>query len=442
MKYVLLTVLFFLLAGCGGGNSSSEEQREPNGSESSVPSTTSQPTIEPTATPSPTPSPTITVEATSTPTSTPMATATPTEASSLFLPPDGKIINIVGQNNGTIAEYIDAFDVHPAGVTSYIAVNAVDTGTFLDSLSGTANWGAGDINIPELAELYPNSILHIGVDAVEQLPAIVAGQLDEQIISLLNQLSALNRPVFMRWAWEFDGIGWTNYDPEEYKLAWVRMHQILHGERSVNGAFVDPNARNRIALVYQAAASCFSQETPDTAEAYAEHIEQWWPGAEYVDWFSLSYFAPHVCGTEFLNGAVLFANKPHINRPVMISESAPQGYMLGSDNLFGDKNYSINFDGGERIAKTGEEIYNEWFVDYRRFIAENNIRYVAYIADDWDKMPLWDGPPYDAGYWGDTELWEDDFIQNKWIEDMIDNEDVLNASDDLFCLIGYQTCDQ
>ena len=355
----------------------------------------------------------------------------------LFMPPEGKRVNVVGQNNPTIAEYVSAFEVVPGGVTGYLRFSAVDTDPEFDALAGTINWGAGDINIPELAQLYPNSSIHIGVDAGGELAAILRGEHDAKLLSMFNQLSALDRPVFFRWAWEMDGLPWTGYDPEEHKAAWVYMYEILHGLRNVDGEFVDPNARDRIALVFQVAASCYAFDVDYDAEGYADYLENtWWPGAEYVDWFSLSYFTPAVCGTAYVEGAALFASRPSVNRPMMISESTPQGYQMGNDNAFGGPNHSIYHDGGERVAKTGEEIYNEWFVDYRAYIERHNIRYVAYIADDWDKEPLW-APPYNLGYWGDGELWEDAYIEQKWIEDMLENDEVLNGIDNLFCLINY-----
>ena len=359
-------------------------------------------------------------------------------ASPRFLPPEGKRVNVVGQNNDTIKDYVNAFNTEPGGVTGYLSISEVDSFSIYDSLNGTANWGSGNVDLSELVYLYPNSTLHLGLYLGEDLPDAAEGEYDQNILSLLNKLTEFDRPVFLRWGYEADGNGWNDYDPRLFKASWWRLFEILYGLRDVNGVFVNPDAKHHIALVFQVAASCFSTNTPDTADKYADHIEQWWPGSQFVDYFSVSYFAPHVCGNEYLDGAVAFAKRPDIDKPLMISESTPQGYMIGDDNSYGGSHYTDNWGNGtQKSPKTGEQIYQEWFQGYRDFIEEHNIRYVGYIADDWDKLPMWT-EPYSNGFWGDARIWENPVMKQKWQEDMLDNPDVLNASEELFCQIDFR----
>ncbi|MYB36888.1 MAG: hypothetical protein F4Y26_05760 [Gammaproteobacteria bacterium] len=92
-------------------------------------------------------------------------------------------------------------------------------------------------------------------------------------------------------------------------------------------------------------------------------------------------------------------------KPVMVAEAAPQGYDLRRltrrftgplwDGTAGDR---------ERML-SDREIWNAWYAPLFRFLHEHRraIRALAYINCHWDAQPMW-GPPYQAGYWGDSRL--------------------------------------
>ena len=92
-------------------------------------------------------------------------------------------------------------------------------------------------------------------------------------------------------------------------------------------------------------------------------------------------------------------------KPVMIAEAAPQGFDLANSTR---RFISAIWDGEAAkgsVHRSAEEIWNAWYEPLFRFMEDNRdvIRALAYINCNWEAQPMW-GPPYDAGYWGDSQL--------------------------------------
>lgn len=107
------------------------------------------------------------------------------------------------------------------------------------------------------------------------------------------------------------------------------------------------------------------------------------------------------------------------NKPVMISEASPQGYDLSELTKANISPVLDGPSGKNRVKKTPEEIWNEWFKPFFEFVYENSdvIRVVAYINADWDSQPMW-GPPYANGYWGDSRVQVNPIIRNLWLKEI------------------------
>lgn len=203
--------------------------------------------------------------------------------SGMFVPPSGSTLFIIGQDNDTIGEYMNAIpSPQPGGVTSYTSLNR------LEGTNHTTNYGSGTLHLNDLAHKYPESVIALGLNVVDYLSVINAGQSDDKIIRLLNLLASYDRPVFLRFGYEFDG-GWNHYHPEEYKRAWIYFRKQIQAKGVTNAA-----------MVWQSAACCEGtyQQQP---------IEAWYPGDEYVDWMGLSFFTQPTCDYRPLDELLEFA---------------------------------------------------------------------------------------------------------------------------------------
>jgi hypothetical protein len=123
------------------------------------------------------------------------------------------------------------------------------------------------------------------------------------------------------------------------------------------------------------------------------------------------------------------------NKPVMIAESAPQGYHLKD---LTKRNITGILDGaaGHHIRKlTPQQIWKNWYEPFFKFIKANKnlVRAVAYINANWDAQTMW-GPPYNNGYWGNSQVQENEYISRQWQKEISKNN-WLHGSERLFSLL-------
>lgn len=326
-------------------------------------------------------------------------TLTPTPAiRGKFAPPPGKTLFILGQDNDTIDAYLDAFpEPQPGGLTSYTSLQR------LEGLETKTDYGAGTVHLTQLANDHPHSVIALGLYLVGYLPAITSGQADAKIDKLLDVLEGLDRPVFLRFGYEFDGA-WNRYDPADYVSAWKYFHAQIQAKGSRN-----------VVLVWQSAAYC-------GGTFGGQPMEAWYPGDDYVDWIGLSYFTPGDCEYRPLNELLEFA-RAHA-KPVMIAESAPQRYSTST--------LTYSTDGKSFTACRPEQIWDEWYTPYFNFIHKNAdvIRAVAYINTHWDAQPMW-GSPYSNGYWGDSRVQANATLRQRWLTEL-DREIWIFGGESLF----------
>jgi FRG1-like domain/Glycosyl hydrolase family 26 len=323
-----------------------------------------------------------------------------------FTPPNGQRLSFIGQDIPSVNAYKGSGGFQtPAGVTTYIN----DANNGLRNTVGAAN---ATNNAVQSANENPNSCISIGYYMVNQTNAIAAGQRDAQIRDLANYISEVNRPVFLRIGYEFDGA-WNAYNQTSYINAFKRIVDIIRQ---------NPNAAKWLVTVWQSCTSVFD----DNIDGGRENIAAYYPGDNYVDWVGLSWFllpneVSTVGGTvstqSFLTTELVNFGRSH-GKPIMISESTPQGYQLDINN---NCNISPGWDGAAGqgcVNKTAAQIWNEWYVPFFNFIYGNaDVRAVAYINANWDAQPQW-GPPYGSGYWGDTRVESNATIKNNWIAEL------------------------
>ena len=324
-----------------------------------------------------------------------------------FLPPEGKTLLFIGQDTDSIQDYSDSTGHIPPGVTGYTALSQ------LSGLNGWGDWGAGPNNLLHLSKAYSNSSISLGLYVVDQLKPIYQGKRDKNIEILIDTLKSFNRPVFLRFGYEFDGQ-WNRYNPKDYIKAWRYMHEKIR----------EFSAEKNIVMVWQSASYCLGTYRGLNPKA-------WYPGDEYVDWIGLSYFTPQDCKFSKIENILSLAREKQ--KPVFIAEASPQRFDIGK------LTYTSQIQGKYRKSIDHEELWNKWFEVFFNFIEKNNdvVKAVAYINALWDEQEMWD-EPYEQGYWGDSRVQANEEIKEKWLIE-VKQESWLQSSDTLFNQLNYLT---
>ncbi len=110
------------------------------------------------------------------------------------------------------------------------------------------------------------------VDPEYSLQSIIDGKHDEYVKKWAKGAALYNKPLFLRFAHEMNGnwYPWGN-SPEQYKLAWIHIHEI----------FVKEGAKNVIWVW-----------SPNNSDHHnrTDNLLDYYPGDEYVDWVGFSGF--------------------------------------------------------------------------------------------------------------------------------------------------------
>lgn len=323
-----------------------------------------------------------------------------------FVPPAGARLLFIGQDCETIAGYCAAMGPEhaPGGVTSYASLDR------LWGLSAPVDYGSGTMHLSELAKLHPTSVISLGLYLVDFLPRIVSGAADANIDTLVDFLIETQRPVLLRFGYEFDGK-WNRYEPADYVAAWKHFKARLETKGATN-----------IALVWQSASYCGGR--------YGRHpLESWYPGDEFVDWVALSYFTqPEDCAGGSLEEILSFARRR--GKPVMIAESAPKNYAT--------EGLSYSRDGSLFHPRSPLQIWEEWYKPFFAFVHDNAdvVKAVAYINTFWDSQPKY-SKPYKHSYWGDSRVQANADIFATWRHE-VSQGGWLHGGDRLFASLGWK----
>ena len=371
-----------------------------------------------------------------------------TSAAQTLVPPGGKQLLIIGQDLEAVKNY-SATNKYPSpgGHTVYMSLYGINSsegpypyGGLGEDRNGkpvgAVDWGAGLVSAHTAAfdSLYKNSVLVIGLslnDGSEKIEGISKGDFDAEIERLAKFINKVRKPVYLRIGYEFEGAWNPSYkDPEIYKAAFRKVTEGLRKQAAKN--FV---------TVWQTSASPID----DLIENKHEKIEDWYPGDDVVDWMGLSWFLnPTVKSSTSLIKTtqgelaeeLLNLARKH-NKPVMIAESAPQGYDI---KLLTKRNITGILDGpaGKGLHQiTAKQIWKQWYEPFFNFINKNKelIKAVAYINTNWDKQSMW-GSPYNGGYWGNSQVQDNGYISKKWNQ-KINKKNWLHGDSQLFSTLSY-----
>ncbi len=325
-----------------------------------------------------------------------------------FAPATGRLL-VIGQDVTSIDDYNNAFTHTPAGHSGYSSVN------YVEGITSTASYGSGPQNAGDVASNYSQSALSMAIYAAGMLGDINNGVYDNEINTLIDNLAALNRPIYFRFGYEFDGPH-NGYDPTAFKSAWIKIYQMIESK----------GVMDQFSMVWHSWSSCDAN-----FGNYAS--TEWYPGDDYVDMVGISIFTSQECNYSGVDNLVDFARLR--GKAVMVCESAPQGYDIEQKTKADVQGPNV----GVKSPRTPEQIWNEWFVPYFNYIENNEdiIRVVAYVNADWDSQGFWDAP-YDMGYWGDTRVQQNATIKSNWETEM-SNPDWVFASGSLFSDLGYSS---
>jgi len=312
-----------------------------------------------------------------------------------FEPEGNKVLLFVGQeleaiggleapyNNG----YLDHFK-RPAGFTMYTNFAPGDTSfgyvqKGLDGIWTTDDWGDSPSNMSlQLADPdFENMALAIGLSLVNHEEKVADGTHDVLIEKMGNWFKTLGkRPVFLRIGYEFDGHAWNFYDRKAYLKAYKRIKDIM-----------DDLGVDNVAYVWQS--------TGWVSDPY--HLEEWYPGDDYVDW----------CGTSFFSRwreIEMFDFARQKGKPVFIAEATP----VISD-------HTVKFDGQtqETILSNSEqaaEAWEKWFIPFFDAIDKNQdvVKAISYINCYWKSHEMWlNNPTFQKV---DARLQTNERISEQW----------------------------
>jgi len=340
--------------------------------------------------------------------------------------PERKRLFIIGQDLGSVRDYYASeCCATPDGNTMYLnfyglASEEWSYGGLGIDLQGEPvelemDWGAGQTSAWKSATEFDGGLV-IGLSITESdvkggLARISAGEFDANIHQLAMFTRKIEKPVYLRIGYEFDG-GWNpGYENSDNYIAAFR--HIVDGLRK--------EGVSQVEFVWQSAA--FPLDILNDG-GYTD-IRQWYPGDDYVDWMGFSLFltpdeGPAVdarfqppTGRELIGKVLELARER--GKPVFIAEASPQGYDL---NRRTNANIARDWDGpqGEGVRQVSDEdIWNEWFAPVFELMEQNRdvIYALAYINCHWDSQDMWNAP-YESGYWGDSRLQVNPYLAERF----------------------------
>jgi len=292
-----------------------------------------------------------------------------------FVPPEGKILLVVGQDIKNINGYLKSIKIIPGGFTIYTSVE------FTGGLDTRMDRGGGVQFARKLVNRYPDTVLQMGLNMVGALGKVNRGDLDESLDELISWIRKADRPVFLRLGYEFDNPS-NQYDPDRYIAAF----------RTVVDRFREKKVEN-VAFVWHSYAAYMSRP----------HLD-WYPGDDYVDWLALSYFRQP---RPYLDAFADLAKE--LEKPLMVAESSPW----------------------QLPTRLGASVWKDWFVPLFYFMEEKGVQAFSYINCDWDAIP-----EFRTKNWGDARLQSNRYITQKWIDE-ISQESYLKSSPRLFEILGF-----
>lgn len=305
-----------------------------------------------------------------------------------FVPPPGKTLLIMGQTLEDIKTYSGRFADQPvpAGWSAYWGIPGIDG--VMENSSG--EHGAVQ-NHQHLVDRYPDTVLHSALWMVgmwDVLKNTVDGEYDPVIKEYSRWAKTVDRPIYLRIGYEFDGAH-NQMEPDEYVKAYRRIVDIMRAEGVTNVAYI------------------WHSYAAPTYKGYP--LADWYPGDEYVDWVGISLFG-HMYAAELnAEGDAVFKFARDHSKPVIVSEASP-------------------IHGIER----GEiDVWNSWFVNFLSLSYRRNVKAIAFINANWEAVSI-----TGISEWKDARLQNNSEVHRAWFRETAKDR-YLKQSPELFELLGY-----
>ncbi|MBT8219600.1 MAG: hypothetical protein KJP00_07240 [Bacteroidia bacterium] len=306
-----------------------------------------------------------------------------------FVPPDGKTLLIMGQTQESITEYTDNFSnlPLPGGWSAYWGIP-----DFSGITKSLKNDTGSTQNHQMLVDSFPNTVVHSAMWMVGKWDVAKnagKGAYDNVIKKYSTWAKTVNRPIYLRIGYEFDGPH-NELEPREYVKAYQRIVKLMRAEGAQN-----------IAFVWHSYAAPPFKDYP---------ISAWYPGDDYVDWIGISVFGHAYGSSDFgphCDNVLEFARQH--KKPTIIAESNPV----------------------KGIDSENNEVWDQWFVNFFTFIYNKNIKAVSFINEDWSRLNI-----PGISDWKDGRLHNNMQIAKAWFHET--NKDrYLKQSPELFNQLDF-----
>lgn len=355
-----------------------------------------------------------------------------------FTPPNGEALLFIGQDSDTISDYVTAVpEDNIEGVTLYTQLKSATPEETLLAVFAPADWYAGTVDFGATLAESPNAALAIGLafdqcDGSTHATNIASGNYDKSLARLTEYFKSIApRKVFLRIGYEFDGA-WNCYKPAAYKAAYRYIANNITAAGVTNVATVWQSATWPDATIAGDNASLYDHLAPG-------FLDSWYPGDDVVDWVGVSVFYRDLSQWSYTppdtparaQEALLDFARTH-NKPVMIAESAPQGYRIGA------LTHSV-IQRNEQTSMTAQAIWDAWYAPFFDFIYDNSdvIRAVAYINTYWETQGMWACEPgvpagqngCNGGNWGDSRVQANALIKQRWLQEVNNSAHWVQRSD-------------
>jgi len=274
-------------------------------------------------------------------------------------PRESVVLHGAGQSDeSSFAAYSKAVSpTRPALSMSYIDLHE-DIPNYFTRL-GTELARYPDLIIPQIG-----LSLNAGDAKKHYESAVALGQEDAHLRQLCEGIRSLDRPVFVRVGYEFNG-SWNGYSPSSYIAAFRHVAQ-----------FIRACGLQNVALVWDwsAGAELDAEEGGASADDASRRYLAFYPGDAWVDWWGLNIFGAASLWSKATSNFLQDADRHRM--PVMIGESTPKGHsVIESDRLI-----------------------TAWYKPYFGLIRSSpGIKAFCYIDWDWSIYPQWSD-------WGDARI--------------------------------------
>ena len=300
----------------------------------------------------------------------------------------GRTLVVIGQSGVDKADAVtNATGVKPAGAMWYL-------GLYEDPQPVLGDIATAVKSHPGLVVDLGLSFGAISTPSPPYTAAIAAGAYDDNIAQLAQALKALPTVVYLRIGYEFDLLGGQYGAPEVYKAAYRHVVDELraHGVRNVNYVWHSAGAfwRGTDTSVFATSSGTVAKAIRDTPLPQdAQPIAAFFPGADYVDAFGISYWQDSCCFGRSAQQArdeyeertrEILTEAKGMGLPLHISESTPA--YVGADS------------GAESLA---------WLDNTFRLVDDFDVRQLNLISIDWREGGFF-AAPFWNGYWPDARV--------------------------------------